>query len=221
MDDCNHPFIGQDGICHDCGQIFGNAVEIPEGYSGKLIEKSILGDMERFDFSDILKREANEIFLQMKIPTHRKKRRQFLIYICLLFAHQKLGLRTDPITIGLKTGLEVNETSKALAMFPEIQTGYVPPDLEYTPADFIPDLVARVGLPSELIPKMVELAHEIMRKDPFLLRESPRKTSAALVYYCTKIFGLETDPTLIAKEACLSLTTINPIYKKISKIHNA
>lgn len=215
-DSCKHTSIIHD-ICMQCNQIVNHApVMTYKGYN-----KTLLPELQKYDFPDEIKNKADEIFQKMDTSIRRGHIRDYLIFYCIYNAYHELQIHKDPKQIALSVGIDLGEITKALSKFSESQEMYQAPMVITTPLDLIPEYCRMVNLSDDTIENVIELAKEILEKDPELMEGYPQKVAAGILRYFLTINGVAFRKNQFAEMLGLSEVTINNMYKKICAIHNS
>lgn len=183
--------------------------------------KSLLPELQKYDFPDEIKNKADEIFQKMDTSIRRGHIRNYLIFYCIYNAYHELRIHKDPKQIALSVGIELGEITKALSKFSESQEMYQPPMITTSPLDLIPDYCRMIQLSDDTIVNVLELAKEILDKDVELIEGYPQKVAAGILRYFLTINGISFKKNQFAEMLGLSEVTINNMYKKISAVHNS
>jgi transcription initiation factor TFIIIB Brf1 subunit/transcription initiation factor TFIIB len=183
--------------------------------------RSINTDLKPLDFPDEIKTKANSIFLKMKCPTKRSKKRKLLVFYCIYCAYLELEIPQVPNAIARKINIPQSEIPKAMALFSEIQTGYRPPEIRITPIHYLRDYCHILGFTPKTTEMVEELTNTILEKDVSLNDESPQKTSAGVLQCFMIMNGIEFNKKEFAKLFGFSEVTINNIYKRILGIYSS
>lgn len=213
---CVHMNVIHD-ICMDCNQVIVKApMQQYRSYN-----KTLLPELQRYDFPDEIKVKADQIFQKMDTSIRRGHIRDYLVFYCIYNAYHELKIHKDPKQIALSVGIDLGEITKALSKFSESQEMYQPPMITTSPLDLIPDYCRMIQLSDDTIENVLELAQEIIDKDNELLEGYPQKVAAGILRYFLTINGIAFKKNQFAEMLGLSEVTINNMYKKICLIHNS
>jgi hypothetical protein len=220
---------------------FGNEYTSKEGYILPNKQKSIIPYLKKFNIPENIMSIADDIHNKMKQIVRRKNKHNLLLYYCTYCAYLeyfyeeekliKQGIIPDikgyidgfdPGQLGEKFGLTYNELQKADSLFSPLQTGYSPPSTYISLFNYLPNYCKCINLSNESIIEVIELAKDIMSKNPKLKRENTRSTAAGIVYYFTVINGITiTNIEQFENLVRYKFSTINTVYEKISVLDNS
>lgn len=186
----------------------------------KLSQRTILQDLEKIDIPDIVKKESERIFQELKTSTKRGRRRKKLLFYCIFNAYNLLGKPQDPKIIAELVGISPTEITKSFSMCSESQTKYRPPTVFHSPVDFIPQYLKDVGLDDGCLDAVTDLADRILNKEPELKENYPQVVAAGILLYYMTINGVEVNKKEYAKIIRRSEMTISKMFKRIWKIDN-
>ena len=223
---CSHDYIRHDGVCASCGMVVQTLYNTETGTIFNSVaqkasaDKGILPDMENIDIPDDVKATANNIFKRLNLPTHRGKRRKFLVFFCIYSAYSELNMPKDPRSLATVVNIDPNKITKAFSLFSEVQTGYRTRNLHTNPLDLIPEYCARIR-DVELNVEMVKvLAKRILEKSLKLREMYPQKVTAGIIQYYMAINGIKYNKKLFVGAMGLSDATISNMYREVSMIDN-
>lgn len=180
---------------------------------------SIANDLAPLEISEQVKIEANNIFQTLNIPTKRKANRTRVIFFCVFMAYQNLGKVEEPRVIAKSVGLQHKEISKAFSICSKLHTDYVPTFTQKTPQDFVPIIINKLGIDTE-VEEIVELLQEVLDKDPSLKDDFPQTVAAACVSFFLEIKGIKFPRSEIAHIIERSDMTLQKICNKVTKAYN-
>lgn len=212
--------FGQDEVPHFYTGINGKIEYTNHHAIPKSSDKSILTDLDKLNIPDEVKTEAERIFQRLETNTKRGKRRKKLLFYCVFHAYSSLGPSKDPKAIAELVGISSTEMSKAFSMCSESQTNYKPPTAFHSPLEFIPEYLQLIGLDPICLGSIIDIANDILSKDPELAENYPQVVAAGILLYYMTINGVIINKKEFAKMVRRSEMTISKIYKRISQIHN-
>lgn len=224
---CPHEYITANGVCAGCGTTYAGwnqkgRVYYSKGPSHtvtKTNDRSVLGDLAKYNFPDDIKHEANDIFREIGMPTKRGNERNKMLFFLVYTAHRQKDRFVNPQVLGKEMGLSTGDINRALTAFSEVQTGYRPKIKRATPLDALPELCANLGL-DHVTQDVLEIAKEVMEKCPSLKEEFPHKVAAGILSYFMEFNGIRVPADSFKKEVDFSDVTIKDIHQRITKIHN-
>ena len=220
--------IDQDGNRYIEGEIGYNPMSpMPHGnnisrYVPKTADRSISKDLEDVPLPEEFKAKANEIFSRSSVPTRRSKRRQMMIFYCLILAYKDLNEIEFPELIAKAVGLGPEDMSKSLAMeehFPNHDIS----SIKYTPQDFIPRCITIIN--NELFIRIpckdvMLLANRVIDIDKSLLEVAPQKVALGIVLYYMRTRGVSYSEEKISDIFCKSITTLQTLIDNIATADN-
>lgn len=175
----------------------------------------------KYAFSDVVKNRANSIYNKMRYQVRRKKTLRQLLFYCVYNSYLELGIDINPIELGKHFDLTQSEVQKTDSMFSPLQTGYRPPSTIITPSGYLPGYCEALKLSQDCTDAVLQLAKEIMDKDPSLHQENPQTVAAGILRYFTIMNGIQCDdPQRLAVITSRSNVTIDNIYRRISAVDN-
>jgi len=230
---CSHDFIRHDGVCSSCGMVIQALYNTETGTIFSSVaqkvsaDKGISPDMENIDIPEDVKARANNIFKSLDLPTHRGKRRKFLVFFCIYSAYMELGMAKDPRWLAGLVKINPNEITKAFSLFSEVQTGYRMPNVRINPLDLIREYCSRledVQLNVEMVKKLGERVltkSTELREKPLNLHEMyPQKVTVGIIQYYMIINGIKFDKKKFNAAMGFSDATISSVCRIISTIDN-
>ena len=220
---------------------FGNEYNSKDSHVSKKKDKSILSCLVKLSLPENIINGADVIYNKMKPQVRRANTYNMLCYYCtycsyLEYIHEQKSLVNegllfdpkgyidgfDPIELGKKFGLKKGQLQKCDSLFSPLQTGYKPPKSCLSLIDYIPNYCKCINLSKESIVDVIELAKELLLKEPKLHKDNRRSTAAGIVYYFTIINGISINNIdEFMNLVNYSFTTIENIYKQIAIIDNS
>jgi len=220
---------------------FGSEYSSKDSHVSSKKGKSILPILSTYSLPEHIINGADVIYNKMKPQVRRSNTYHMLLYYCTYCSYfeyiyeQKLlakeGLLFDPkgyldtfdsIQLGAKFGLKKGQLQKCDSLFSPLQSGYKPPLSSFSLLDYIPNYGKCINLSNQSIVDIIELAEELLKKEPKLYKEQRRSTAAGIVYYFTIINGISINNLDdFVKLSTYSFTTIENIYKRIAVIDNS
>jgi len=182
--------------------------------------RSLMNDFNGLRFSNEIKQKANEIYMKMRCPTKRSKKRKLLIFYCIYCAHEEMGIVKNPYEIAYQVGIPISEIPKAMTLFSCINTGYNPPDIKKSPMHYLPDYCRRLGFDDNTKEMIIEMINKIIEKDKTLLDEAPQKFLAGVLKSFMTFNGIEYNKEYFSMLFVYSDVTLNNITKKIINIYS-
>src|SRR5258708_17857264 len=79
--------------------------------------RSIIADLEKYQFNDDIKLRSNLIYNKMKHSARRANKRQFLLFFCVYNAYKELGINVNPAELGRMFGLTQGQVQKTDSIF--------------------------------------------------------------------------------------------------------
>jgi hypothetical protein len=223
---CPHEYITASGVCAGCGttcaawntkgKVFYKSK--PAHLSSKTNTRSILPDLNAYNFPENIKYKADAIFDQLGAPTKRGNERKKMLFYLVYRAYQENDQVINPYNLGAEMGLQRTDVCKASNLFQD-NKGYRPRNKRALPTDALPDLCKELDL-EHLTESVLELGNEILEKEPRLVDELPHKVAAGILVYFMEIHGIKISPELLKDKITFSEVTIKEIHQRVSKIHN-
>src|SRR5438874_12599243 len=62
--------------------------------------RSIMTDLEKYDFTLDIKHRANFIYNKMKLTVRRANKRKYLLFFCVYSAYKELNININPTELG-------------------------------------------------------------------------------------------------------------------------
>ncbi len=226
----------------DCEESqFGNEYSSKDSHISKKKEKSILPRLMELSLPENIMNGAEVIYNKMNPQVRRANTYNMLLYFCtycsyMEYIYEQKSLASegllfdpngyidgfDPIELGKKFGLKKGQLQKCDSLFSPVQSGYKPKKSCLSLLDYIPNYCKCINLSKESIVDVIDLANELLKKEPKLYKEKPRSTAGGIVYYFTIINGISiNNMDEFIELVNYSLTTIKNIYKKIAIIDNS
>lgn len=224
---CPHEYITTDGVCAGCGTTYAGwsckgkifHSKGPNHIITKINDRSILPDLAKYNFTEDIKHEANNIFLRIGRPTKRGKERDKMLFFLVYTAYREKQKFVNPQSLGKEMGLAPGDVNKALTTFSEAQTGYRPRIKRATLLDAIPKLCEELEH-EEWIPELLEIGKDVLKKNRNLNEEFPQKVAAGIISYFMEFNGIKLPPEQLKEKVNLSDVTIKEIHQRITRIHN-
>ena len=226
----------------DCEESqFGNEYSSKDSHVSKKKEKSILPHLMKLSLPEDIVNGAELIYNKMHPQVRRANTYCMLLYHCtycsymeyiyeqkllaekgLLFDYKGYVDGFDPIELGKKFNLTKGQLQKCDSLFSPLQSGYKPRKSCLSLFDYIPNYCKCINLSKESTVDIIDLAKDLLKKEPKLAKDNARSTAAGIFYYFTIINGISiTNIDEFVELVHYSLTTIINIYKKISIIDNS
>lgn len=219
---------------------FANEYSSKDSHISKKKEKSILPCLMKLSLPENIMYGADVIYSKMRPQVRRANTYNMLLYYCtycsyLEYIHEQKSLAKegllfdtkgyidgfDPIELGKKFKLTKGQLQKCDSLFSPLQTGYKPPSSCISLLDYIPNYCKCINLSKESIVDVIDLANELLKKEPKLYKNNPRSTAAGILYYFTIINGISINNIDEFMDLVnYSFTTIENIYKQIAIIDN-
>ena len=220
---------------------FGNEYNAKDSHISSKKGKSILPFLTKLSLPENIMNGADVIYNKMKPQVRRANTYNMLLYYCtycsyLEYIHEQKSLSKegllfdpkgyidgfDPIELGKKFKLSKGQLQKCDSLFSPLQTGYKPPSSCISLLDYIPNYGKCINLSNQSIVDVIDLAQELLDKEPKLYKDNCRSTAAGILYYFTVINGISINNLDdLIKLVNYSFTTIENIYKKIAIIDNS
>lgn len=219
---------------------FGNEYNSVDSHVSSKKGKSILPCLMKLSLPENIMNGADVIYNKMKPQVRRANTYNMLIYYCtycsyLEYINEQKNLAKegllfdpkgyidgfDPIELGKKFKLTKSQLQKCDSLFSPLQTGYKPPSSCISLLDYIPNYGKCINLSNESIVDVIDLANELLKKEPKLYKDNARSTAAGILYYFTIINGISINNiNEFVSLVNYSFTTIENIYKQIAIIDN-
>lgn len=223
MLECQHDYITGDGACQSCGAVMDGWTPTPRVYStrpaSKSSERTVDADLSKYNFSQEIVDEANDIFRRIGRPTKRGNERKKMVFFLVYTAHRQKNCAVNPQSLGKRMDLEPGDINRALTAFSEVQTGYRPQFQRATPLAALPELCRCLDL-EHVIDEVTEVGRDVISKCPSLNEEFPHKVAAGILSYYMDISGIKIDPRTFKNSVDFSDVTIKDIHRRITLIHN-
>lgn len=219
---CSHDHIARDGSCSQCGVIcasFNFDRKCKQGVRSRG-ERSIIHDLECYNFPEDIKYTADEIFHKIRAPTKRGKERSKMLFFLVYSAYREKNIPINPNYLGKEMKLTPGDVNRALNTFSEAQTGYRPPLIRTTPLDAITQICSHMNI-THFEEEIIGLGEEVLSKVPFLGEELPYKVAAGIIRYYMECNGIQMSPSDFRQHIDFSDVTIKDIHERITKIHNS
>ena len=187
--------------------------------NAKIYEKSILNDMKNIPFPEEIKKKANAIFLEMKIPTKKKGKRKQLIYHCITSAYKEFEIPFIPNLVATHVGISIRDASKSRSLYSRVITGYNVRGKRFDPIDYIPVLYGYMGIKEGHEETLKLITNIIIKKDSRILNSTPHIITAGIILYFFEIIGMEYNGNL-EKILGIYRTKLYDTKKKIKEIYN-
>lgn len=188
--------------------------------SRRIIDRSILPDIEEMAFPDVVKAKANEIHSKFRISTKRGERRKRMIFFCIYHAYKDLDIPPDNVHISRIIGIDVKSIGKAFTECAPPNTGYIPRHKTIKSTDYISSYFYLTGLSEQNCDDVISMAKGIIQKDKTLKDEIPQIVAAGILLYFMEINGVTSDrdfPAALGKSAL----TLSNMKKKVEAVHNS
>ena len=185
----------------------------------KKYEKSILKDMKDMAFPEEIKSRANQIYLEMNIPTKKKGKRKQLIYFCITSAYKEYNIPFIPNEIAARVGITLRMASKSKSLYSSVITGYNVKGKRFNPIDYIPVLYPYIGIKEGHEETLKYITNIIINKDNRILNSTPHIVTAGIILYFIEIIGMEYNGNL-EQILGVSRTKLYDTKNKIRKIYN-
>jgi len=178
--------------------------------------------LEHYDFQEVIKVNAEKIYNQMENKLSHRNNMKKLLFICVYYGYIENGGKPEPFTLGQKFNLNKETVRRSFQLFSPTQTKYIPPTINASPKDYIPEFCQKLGLHDGKIVVINNLIDRLIKKDPELKKQTPITLAAGIMWYFMEINGIQVqDPNKTMKEiTSRSMVTIKGVYKKIVLLEN-
>ena len=237
-----HAFDSE-GSCEDDEKVLFEGGKLKR----KKEQKSILKDLQKFNFPVDVKEKANQLFIEkVGDQTIRGNPRMAVIFACLEEAHELLGIRIDPKEIAKKLGIKKKNMSQGILLVsavysqkPEskirgVEASRRPTELvestkkedigQLQPMHLIPELLIRISEKVEIKDHLNSIRDEIeevydrvIKKSSVLNRSQPQSVAAGLIYYYLEKNKIKIPKKEFEEIAGMSHVTILKMSKEISE----
>lgn len=152
------------------------------------INKGFKDDIDELPIPDEVKNEALKISEKVGKETKRGKQRRFAVWFLVYNAYRTLGIPIDAYYIANMVGVPKSDIKKAYNVYSPVDTGYTPPLIFTTPQDLIPTYCKQLNFDPDTIPHVIEIADQIINKEPVLLEKPPRNVAAGIIFLYMEIY---------------------------------
>lgn len=183
----------------------------------KEVVKSILPDLLEVDLPDLIKRKADEIYIEYGCPNKRKEPRKLMIYAFLYQAYNELEIEFLPNDLAKAVGISLNKISSALKFLDTGNNNIV----IKTPLNYVNVISQKVCLPSTHINDFRIFLHNIYAINPEAFDDYLpwMITYVALTIYAT-YNGLVLDTDILLKTNNITIAKTKEISKLIRTLYN-
>jgi hypothetical protein len=153
-------------------------VELPLGWKGSKNNKkkyaNISKDLEKYDFPDMIKTKANLLASQLKLKSHKNKPKLQQIFFLITSAYAECGQLCDDNRIAKELGLKQTDINRARAIYNQVRTGYVRPQVPSAIPNWILTHLSDIGLSEDLKDDVDYLIKSILVKEKNLRTEGAK-----------------------------------------------
>lgn len=182
---------------------------------------SIRLDLEKLNIEVDIRNKAEEIYCLINSPVRREKKRLMMIFFCIYYAYQELGIQKDPNDIAFIIGLRKKHISEALKIFGKTDYGQNFVFKKIEPESFIENYFEITNLSQKHINEVKDIMFRILVKDPKLKSEiQPQRFAVAVIIYFLTCNGISFNLSEFESKLGISFNTINNVIKIITKIDN-
>lgn len=183
--------------------------------------RSIMSDLNSLQIPEHIKQIAQEQVYEKleKLPTKRGEQRKYVIFYCIHIAYKLAGDICDIKSLASQIGIQASRISRAFTICSPIATGYQPPNIKYTPVDYVKLFFKHTKLHPDCISGAVKLTEEVLAKDKSLSDIPPQKVAISCLCLYMDINGVAYDFEEMTKLTGSS-AIIKELKDKVSKVYN-
>lgn len=188
--------------------------------------KSIMKDMVSINIPDDIKQRADNIYRSMNTGVHRKGNRSCLVYYCILNAYKEADCVVDPYDLTRLMGVSPKVHARAKKLFPTYLTGYIPPQVDALPRDYITIVGSKLSFSSEAMEMVENLFNELEEIDNTVAVKKPRDFIIGLFWYFIDIYNVVFDGKSMTLQKYTEIlqcnsTSVNSMKRKIVEMYNS
>lgn len=220
---CAHTELTDD-VCLECGRNFSSLHDLPVEIVAD--RKRCAADNSHQIFKDVVveddvKSVAINIYKNYpNRPTRDSKKRQKVIYYCLVSAYQQLKKPYSSNAIAKTVGLDPKDISKAMIKGLKVSTVSAAVDA-HTAQELVPLYYKMYNETSDDQEYAVLLCNRLLEKNPKLSRVNPYLLAAAVVYYYFQTIGQQPKLHDFATKVGQSEDRLSIQIDRVQKIDNS
>ena len=160
-------------------EIMEQKVELPLGWkdpkkSGKKRYADISKDLKNYNFPDMVKTKANELAIKLQLKPHKNKPKRQQIFFLITSAYAECKILCDDSRVAEELKLKQTDINQARAIYNQVRTGYLAPEVPNRIYNWICTHLADIGLNEALADDVDYLIKSILIKEKNLKNENPK-----------------------------------------------
>lgn len=216
---CEHLDLDPNNYCLNCGIYAMQLVSSKNASTKKQATKTLSDHILKLDIAPEIIVEATRILVDITKRSKKLKKKTKLDFYCLYQAYRNLGINKDTYSLAKMLGMSIKEVNSSLLMYSEHELDSVGIFKNSTAADLLPEYCTRINLDEDQTKKVNLILVTVLKKDPKLAEENPRKLVCSILKYYMGICGMTYERSSFKDNLGFSDATLNNLTKKISNAY--